>query len=283
MIINGNGINLIQKGSFQNMKYYISKLDLSENFIYLIEPSAFMNISFGLVDLSKNQLSEINSNMFFNVSINSINLEQNQLESLQDASLNSLSRTVNFNFGKNKIKFISKRLFSGEISKAEVIYLNNNFLSNLTFLSTNQFESLNELDISFNLIENVFLTDLNSLKSLKKLNVAHNRLKYIDQDILSSSLLTSINLTNISCWIGNNFSQQLDTLDLSLNRLDNFSIIEIYHNLNHLYLRNSLNGFESSFNFSLLPNLKTLELGFRIFRSKIKKKVFLINLRYPKS
>lgn len=235
-------------------------IDLSDNFILSIRPAAFRNLNSLSIDLSKNQLDEFNSNIFDNVWVVFLKLDHNNLRRMDKGSLSSLVDTIEINLGFNRLEFISESLYENA-SSLQTLYLNNNLLTNINFLNPAQFSNLRELDASFNSIEFVMAFDFNDLTSLNKLNIGNNPVKLIDTNVLNLDFLVSINLTNVSCSISNNFSSNFQVIDLSSNLVSNFSFQEeFYENLTELYLRNTNLLFEK-FNSSLFPSIVRLDLS----------------------
>lgn len=77
------------------------------------------------------------------------------------------------------ISTIPENVFKNQ-NKLRRLYLNHNFLPNITSGTFNGLESLEWLFLDFNKIETFQLDDLKQLKSLQLLNISHNFLSFTD-------------------------------------------------------------------------------------------------------
>lgn len=111
---------------------------------------------------------------------------------------------------KNEIYYISGKLFKETELNTKILNLNRNFLRNLEFLA--QFNKLEILDLSNNLIEYIWKKDFENLENLAKLYLMNNPVFFIESDSfhLLSNLL-EIDLKNIS--------SSLHPLNISLAKL----------------------------------------------------------------
>lgn len=166
MLFSGNKLEEVRAGVFNNLE--LSVLDLSKNFITIIESAAFNNMPNLLhINLADNRIQTWNKNWFENTPLLSrISMQNNSIEDLPNEAFGNLKGvkmfgkldlTVNLVFSYNKIKEIQPRAFDNLIR-----------IRNL-WLDHNQLE---EFDAS--LLDNVKIDDL---------RIDHNNIKCLNGDL----------------------------------------------------------------------------------------------------
>ena len=270
--LSNNRINSIKANAFKDFNSIQNplilgskdkKIDLRGNFLISIEELSFNDCNSPYVDLSENQIDSFDPKIFLGSAIDRLSLARNILVGLEKGSLVYLDKTIEIDFNSNRIKQISGGLFGENEEKAKIerLYLNRNFLSDLKFLNRNKFTFLTDLDISYNLIECLFISNFNNLENLNSLNVGYNRLRFIDDNFFTSLSLTNFNFTSLSQTFTNLNLDNAIVIDFGLNNLSDLEVFSYSDRLEALYLRNvNLVNFKM-LNFSLMSNLKILDLS----------------------
>ena len=262
LTLKNNGINTIEKNSFDDFNR-ISRFDLSDNFLFSIDISIFNNIKISSLILSNNRIEDLDlSNITEPQNIKYLYFSQNKIKVLRKGSLNIFKYCIIIDFSYHQIESISSLVLDNETSNAQTFILNNNFISNLQFLEGNQFINLVKLDLSFNLINQIFSASFKSLTYLNELNLGSNQIKFIDNfAFINNAKLESIKLNNIS-YNPNKLvlMNQIKTIYLSMNYIDDLGFLNNLTNLKELYLRNT-NFSYTTFNVSLFTQLSNLDLS----------------------
>ena len=118
--------------TFQEL-WNLTFLNISYNYIEMISPGSFVNLSLlEVLDLTANFIKTVSSDTFRGlVALQVLRLEQNQLTHISGNSLKDLTSLTNLNLDRNKLTSLHKNMFVAS-----------NMLSTLT-LSYNQFVTLN--------------------------------------------------------------------------------------------------------------------------------------------
>ena len=262
LLLNNNGINTIEKHSFDEF-FKIYKFDLSDNFLFSMDISIFNNIKISSLDLSNNIIEDFDSSIIISPqNIASLYFSKNKIKILRKGSLNIYKYCSTIDFSYNQIESISNIVFDNETSNAETLKLNNNFISYLDFLEGDHFMNLVKLDLSFNLIDQIFDSTFKSLNNLKEIDLGSNQIKFIDKfAFIDNHKLESIKLNNISFKPnGLVFLDRIRTIDLSMNNLSEIGFLSNLTNLTEMYLRNT-NFSYNTFNVSLFTRLSKLDLS----------------------
>jgi Leucine-rich repeat (LRR) protein len=205
-------------------------------FMINLNLSTFIFTSFGsrleIIDLSYNRVDFGYLNQLF---LSSLYLED---LFLTNTGLSDLSFQLNIkkfvylqklDLSLNRIRVIPTEYFAGNTNLIH-INLGHNLIQNITkgfhYIYTNEIQ---ELDISYNMIDMIDERAFNSLHSLKILDLSHNRLKLLDQSMFGINYLFKFtklilndnqNLQQIDIYF---FSSYFETVKLSGNDLTDLS------------------------------------------------------------
>lgn len=178
----------------------------------------FDETNYGLdcVGFANTTLSELPSNLFNKYqAINSLYGNGIGLTLLPSNTFENASKMLDINLGGNKLKALEAKVFT-PCKNLRKLILNYNDLEEIDMNSFDNLNDLEELDLSNNLLSVIPHKALGQLKGLKSLNLSNNTLsvKY------------------------GMFPDSLVVLDLSYNKLENFTLKSIIslENLKYLYL-----------------------------------------------
>lgn len=178
----------------------------------------FDETNYGLdcVGFANSTLGELPSNLFNKYqAINSLYASNIGLTKLPGTTFENASNMLDINLSHNKLKSLEPKIFS-PCRNLRKLVIDHNDIEDIDMDAFDLLDSLEELDLSNNLISSVPHKALGQLKSLKSLNLGNNTLS-VKYGMFPDSLIT---------------------LDLSYNKLENFtlkSIISLVH-LKYLFL-----------------------------------------------
>jgi Leucine-rich repeat (LRR) protein len=263
-----------------------------------LRSSAFKNITES-VNLMSIGLVDINENFFYESKCKKLDLQHNSLVDIKDNSFLNMCSLTALYLSNNRIKNISLRYYNFNYTRLPItcetglqhIYLSNNHLTSLSFVSNPHMKQMITLDLSYNQIEFVSTEDLRGLTGLRVLYMSNNMIRAFEQNSFGNSKLRHLDLQN------QNFSSQfvfdmkdvssnIQTLILSNNcltnmkfrvlselltfKLSNIKIDSIFRvgfatmaKVNELDLSQNLIEFNSTFNelFSKLAGLRKLNFS----------------------
>ncbi|XP_055678384.1 leucine-rich repeat-containing G-protein coupled receptor 5-like [Lutzomyia longipalpis] len=242
----------------------ITKVDLSTSHVHQLNGNKTLNgaKTLKILDLSRNSLEEIEDFVFSEgKELVELHLSRNKIISVRPNAFAGLEKLELLDLSFNDIKILTEEVFSG-LTKLQFIYVNNNDLKNLTF-DLRELKDLTEFDISNNkyIDVNGWLTDLPShIKPKLSFNYS-----YCNED---KTILKTWG-TNIKTYIVKHskvidvytyMNVRWETLDISENLLRDITNITKIQTLQNLDLsENPLSPLNVS-TFSLLDDLRTLNL-----------------------
>ena len=171
--------------------------------------------------------------------------------------------------GFNKLSLISNDLFClsdlNSTSQLFVLNLNDNHIKSLEFLSK-QFQFLENLNLEWNFIEILNLSDFKALSHLQSLNINNNKLLSIEASFFlrldlkqidsSSVMLKTWRLLDLD-----EFSVNVQKIDLSFNNFESISLTKTLHDLTDLSLRGTNISSLLNLNSDFIYNLDLSEIS----------------------
>ncbi len=306
VIICRNQLREIENNSFFNLPS-IANVLLSGNRISKIDASAFVNLpNLAKLDLQQNELSSLNLNAFVNVSSTeqslSLNLSRNELREIEadlanfsplylhhvDISINSLA-----NVPRTLLELCSGSIKKLDLARNRISKLNEAAFRNLTTLQSLSLASnrvyfvhkrafvhlpsLQILDLSGNRIEYFSGETFSSTKNLRILNLSVNNLRSLPRDLLSNTIVESLDLSSnlLNVMPGSSISeigQTLRRLDLSNNHIEHLdsTMFADVPTLTFLNLSNNKLNILPDNVFTSIGNLLTLDISANPLRANFK-------------
>lgn len=260
--VSRNAIHSLPK-ALGNKLRCVQNLDLSNNFIEIIEYGAFnYNLNLTYLNLSNNLIEVIERDFLIAIrSVKVLHLNYNKISEIRGDF-----RNIQFEF--------------------EEVYLNDNYLKTIDPLMINK---LIILDISRNSLEghfnfqntkfkelNIcsnFIETLNVSKILEKLDASNSNERLFKISFGYGSWLKELKLSNLDIVDYNHLLNQikhlnnLESLDLSHNNLESFDFQEVAKSLEILNLeRTNLRSFDNlDYLNILIPNLKQINIQDNLF------------------
>lgn len=186
--LSGNFLEVLENGVFDNLD--LTVLDLSENWIDVLNDDVFATLS-NLTELrlSNNRLSQWNSNWYLKTYPKTIKFSGNSLKMLPSNAFGNISYIKTLDLSHNRIKNIHSEAFNG-ITRIGTVSLEHNqikYLSNTLFKTVVNINTLKLNNNKINNIDNNFLgveinhLDLenNDLKCISKKFLRNVRVYYI--------------------------------------------------------------------------------------------------------
>nr|XP_020480666.1 negative regulator of reactive oxygen species [Monopterus albus] len=243
---------------------HIEELQLNYNHIQTLQDNSLLHYpSLNTLSLACNSLEKIESNTFQDLKLESLNLANNNLYIGYTETQHALKKLLSI-----RTLDLSENILNDEMAAT--------LLQNLT--------SLEYLNLSGNLLQRLDETSFRDLHQLKELNLQRNILFEIDAAFDSNPKLQRLNLAfnYLPCLIDFHMTQlvvlnashnfiewfisrqdlndtfQLETLDLSDNKLLFFPFLPNQSHLKNLYLsHNSIRFYGHLSNNTILPNWTT--------------------------
>uniref|UniRef100_A0AAR5P8A7 Uncharacterized protein n=1 Tax=Dendroctonus ponderosae TaxID=77166 RepID=A0AAR5P8A7_DENPD len=252
------------KNDFSWRNNEIKKLDISENDIGIIPEAFFYSFPNLLyLDLSSNNLTSISVHDFRYLNgLQGLDLSFNRISNLTDA-FEPILDLFDINLSHNKISNIPKNLFESQMHLENLKLSYNEMVRFEVEMPKYSKFILNELDLSFNKLENVsinkdvkrLIISRNNLtefslklgENLVSLNLSHNRLVKIDDH----SMLNAVNVADI---------------DLSYNKLQSLPTGS-FRNQQKLSSLNISNNLLAESSFGSYNNWATFFYNFAMLKS----------------
>lgn len=192
------------------------------------------------------------------INLKLLNIKKNKLSNIDSLIFNDNLKILNFDDNIfNNLDFLN--------NKIEKLFISNNVIENINYNSN--FDSLDYLNLTNNLLTNI---DLRQLKNLKKLYISNNQIENIDNlpdqlEVLESSNTSVFEVNklpiNLKKWIStdgliekiniSNFPENLVEINLEDNLIE--EIIDMHDNIVNINLSN--NNLKKIFKF----NYKSIE------------------------
>lgn len=232
----------------------ITKMNAGKSDLVFIKKNTFQSAKALIrLDLSFNNLKNLSEGIFIGaVVLEDLNLSNNYISIIEVKALQSLVSLEKINLSKNNISIFKKNYFFNLIRLHEI----NLSFNKLTYIEEGSFDKLTRL-FSLNLSYNLLTEFTESLKFLQILDIQSNKLTTITIESNLVKLNAQENeISNLK--IVPNYSNHLNFLNISYNKLDNIS------------------------NMSYLHSLTTIDLSFNEFREEIRAEALnkLVNLQY---
>ncbi|XP_076617124.1 transforming growth factor beta activator LRRC33 [Chaetodon auriga] len=229
----------------------IEELQLNYNHIQTLQDNSLIYPSLKTLSLACNSLEKLESNTFQDSKwLESLNLANNNLYiDYQQTShaLKTLSRLRVLDLSENKLDEEMATTLLQNLTSLEYLNLSGNLLQRLDEISFRDLHQLKELDLQRNII---FEIDdaFNSSPKLQRLNLAFNYLPCLTNFQMTQLVVLNASHNFIEWFISRadlNDTFQLETLDLSDNKLLFFPFLPNQSHLKNLYLsHNSVRFFE---------------------------------------
>ncbi|KAM6900595.1 transforming growth factor beta activator LRRC33 [Xenentodon cancila] len=246
----------------------IEELQLNYNNITTLRKSALLRYhSLNTLSLACNTLENLESNTFQHSQLlESLNLANNNLHiGYQETTLalKKLPRLRILDLSQNKLNEIVASTLLQNLTSLEYLNLSGNLLQRLDETSFRDLHQLKELDLQGNImfeIDGAF----DSNPKLQRLNLAFNYLPCLTDFHMTQLVVLNASHNSIEWFISRqdlNETFQLETLDLSKNKLIFFPFLPSYSNLRNLYLsHNVVRFYEHLSDNATSPNsTKTVE------------------------
>lgn len=174
------------------------------------------NYALDCVGFANSTLNELPSNLFNKYrAVNSLFASSVGITALPSNTFQNASKMLDINLSNNKLKSLEAKVFT-PCKNLRKLVISHNDLEELDMDSFDNLNDLEELDLSNNLLTTIPHKALGQLKRLKSLNLGNN------------SVIVKYGM----------FPDSLITLDLSYNKLENFTLKSIIslENLKYLFL-----------------------------------------------
>lgn len=200
---------------------HVTDLDVSKNKIKIIDNSTCRSYNaIKKLNLSHNEIVSIHPSAFYYLTeMESLDLSHNRLSRVDDVILNNNVKMKSFSLSFNKELSTIPQIRSNKLETFRISNCAIKFIYIPTFLGV---ESVQELDLSHNLLTKIATHTFDPINSLKVLNVSNNN-------------LTDANFIESDC------SLSLHTLDISSNNISSasFRTLEILLSIKTVHFRNN--------------------------------------------
>ncbi|XP_060690324.1 transforming growth factor beta activator LRRC33 [Hemiscyllium ocellatum] len=233
LFLNGNEIKAIQNQSLSTYRW-LHTLDLSGNQLELIEPAAFS----------------------YNKNLQDLNLMNNRIDinyTRTRLALRSLSALTRLDLSGNRLSEVIVSYIVQNLTTLEYLSLARNFIMRLEPSTLEGLAQLQELNLENNYIYEIESGTFEGLKRLTRLNLAHNHISCIvDFNLYQVQTLNiSHNVMELFLARETETEFQLETLDLSNNKLLFFPLLPKHNKLKLLLLAdNEMNFYNDLMNDS---------------------------------
>ncbi|XP_028321079.1 leucine-rich repeat and fibronectin type III domain-containing protein 1-like protein isoform X2 [Gouania willdenowi] len=162
------------------------ELRLQENFITAVRKKDFANMTSLLhLTLSRNTISQILPSAFSDLRrLRALHLDSNRLTVIKDEHFKGLTNLRHLILANNQLHSISPHAFDDFLSTLEDLDLSYNNLDNVPWDTIGRLTNVNTLNMDHNLIENVPQGVFTNLHKLARLDMTSNKLKKIPPDPL---------------------------------------------------------------------------------------------------
>ncbi|XP_048460170.1 transforming growth factor beta activator LRRC33-like [Rhincodon typus] len=218
LLLNGNGIKAIHNNSLSAYRH-LHTLDLSGNQLELIEPAAFSH----------------------NKNLQNLNLMNNRIDinyTKTRLALRNLSALTSLDLSGNRLSEVAVSDIVQNLTTLEYLSLARNFIMRLEPSTLEGLAQLRELNLESNYIYEIESGTFEDLKSLTRLNLAHNHIPCIVDFSLYQVKTLNITHNVVELFLARESETefQLETLDLSNNKLLFFPLLPKHNKLKLLLL-----------------------------------------------
>ncbi|CAH0719725.1 unnamed protein product, partial [Brenthis ino] len=235
-------IEFPSKVSRTSRSYKIKELRLSYNYVSRIDADFLEKLTeLQSIDLSNNRMHNISERSFCNLwNLAYLNLAGNVVELIGEEAFVNLPKIEILDLQENNLVEFSTRYFSN-MSNNEVNFAVNISYNKISSLIGGPTVSINIIDMSHNLLENIVADFFISLgENIRQIFLSHNKIAIIDNVAFGS--LPNLSILNLH---GNEIYMlkrralaelpSLQILDLSRNRISQL-LVEQFHSLHRLRL-----------------------------------------------
>uniref|UniRef100_A0A8C4S1W8 Negative regulator of reactive oxygen species n=1 Tax=Erpetoichthys calabaricus TaxID=27687 RepID=A0A8C4S1W8_ERPCA len=220
------------------------ELFLNNNRIEFLINSSFAPYSYlKKLSCSGNRMTSLHSNVFSkNSQLHTLNLGNNLLYThyKQTAqALSALTSLRNLDVSGNVLTEDMAALFVQNLTNLEILSLSHNILMRLDESVFSRLHSLRELNLERNLLYEIEEDAFHGLANLQVLNIAFNQLPCIVDFHLTSVVHLNLSHNAIEWFLSSQNQEeafQLETLDLSVNRLLFFPLLPHHSHIKNLLL-----------------------------------------------
>ena len=231
LIYNGS-LSDIRPLNFSATINNITYMDLSRNFMHIIEPLAFDGLyHLKHLNLSHNYIEHVHTLTFHGLSsLQLMDLENNLLDYVLESDKNgklfaSLVQLRLINLSRNRIRSLGKNVFR-YTSKIETIYLSYNYMENFN-IEVSTLVNLKYIDLSYNRLHSLPTSIRSHLSSFSG----------VELDLTNNNLLCTCNNVPFLKWLFNSnvkfmgFKSYYCSLENGVVKLFNESNVELLSNL----------------------------------------------------
>ncbi|KAF3703348.1 Negative regulator of reactive oxygen species [Channa argus] len=249
----------------QDLSDYLEELQLNYNHIQTLQDDSILRYpSLKTLSLACNSVEKIESNTFQDSKLlESLNLANNNLHfGFQETSyaLKQLPCLRALDLSENKLDDKMATTLLQNLTSLEYLNLSGNLLQRLDETSFQDLHLLKELNLQRNIIFEIDAA-FGSNHKLQRLNLAFNYLPCLTDFDMSQLLVLNASHNFIEWFISRqdiNETFQLETLDLSNNKLLFFPFLPSQSHLRNLYLsHNTISFYEHLADNAKFPNLTT--------------------------
>ncbi|XP_045479243.1 lutropin-choriogonadotropic hormone receptor isoform X2 [Harmonia axyridis] len=172
----------------RNLPFSISKLDLSNNNITVLNETSFSNYpNLEELILSDNKLDFIHPRTFIkNTLLKRLLLQNCDLSEIPKEALKPLKKLQTMNIGHNTITVLQKDAFPDEMKNLLVLLLKRNQIAEISENAFVKLTSLKVLELDDNYLTHIPLA-VTKLPQLQELSISGNRIKYIPGGLLQQT------------------------------------------------------------------------------------------------
>ncbi|XP_051874209.1 transforming growth factor beta activator LRRC33-like [Pristis pectinata] len=247
-----------------NLPVRTEKLFLNENVIRAINNrslSVYKHLH--TLNLSGNQIEVIESGAFvYNRNLEDLNLKKNRIDltySETHLALRTLSALTRLDLSENRLNEDMTSYIVQNLTTLEYLSLARNVIMRLEPSNLEGLVNLRELNLEYNYIYEIESGTFEGLRRLTRLNLAHNHIPCIVDFSLSQVKTLNVSHNAVELFLAreNEIEFQLETLDLSHNKLLFFPLLPKLNKLKSLLLADN----EMSF-YGDLTNDSSTEVQF---------------------